>query len=256
MFITSDRLSASAGIRHGFFTRRGGVSTGIFAELNCGGRDTAEPASIVDENRRRVAEQMHVLPEMLISVYQVHGPGVVTVEKPWTFDDRPKADAMVTGTTGIGLGILTADCAPVLFADANAGVIGAAHSGWKGAFGGVLQATVAAMEALGARRASITAVVGPTIAQSSYEVDADFRERFLQRNTMNAIFFTPVNAKGKCQFDLPAFVLTELHALQLASVESLGRDTYEEEDLFYSFRRTTHRGEADYGRQLSVIALS
>jgi YfiH family protein len=256
MFLTSDRLAESSDIRHGFFTRRGGVSTGIFAELNCGGRDTAEPAAIVDENRRRVAARMRVRPEMLLSVYQVHGPRVVTVESPWIFEERPKADAMVTRARGVGLGILTADCAPVLFADVKAGVVGAAHSGWKGAFGGVLQATVAAMETLGARREHIIAVVGPTIAQASYEVDAAFHARFLERDPRHEAFFTPVNASGKRRFDLPGFVEFELRALELGSVECLGRDTYQEEESFYSFRRSTHRGEVDYGRQLSTITLS
>jgi len=255
MHLTSDQLSAISSIRHGFFTRQGGVSTGIFAAMNCGGRGSAELAEIVDENRRRVAEVMQLTPSRLLSLAQVHGRNVVTVEAPWHLEDRPEADAMVTRRPCLGLGILTADCAPVLFADRDAGVIGAAHSGWRGTFAGILQAVITAMEGLGAKREHITAVIGPTIAQPSYQVDAAFRQSALERNGESASYFTALDASGHCTFDLPGFVQHQLTALRLFSVASLGLDTYKDEERFYSFRRATHRNEPDYGRQLSVICL-
>lgn len=256
MAITSARLSQVPGVRHGFFTRAGGISTGIFAELNCGGRGTAEPEAVVDENRRRVAVQLDIVPASLVSVHQVHGPGVVTVDRPWEADARPKADAMVTRRPGIGLGILTADCAPVLFADARAGVVGAAHAGWKGAFAGVLQATVAAMEALGARHEHIVAAVGPAIAQPSYEVDAVFRARFIEKEPQYARFFSAADSSGHYLFQLPEFVEFQLAVAGITMVDQLSRDTYREEEYFFSYRRSVHRGEPDYGRQISVIALA
>lgn len=255
MYLRSQELAAERDIVHGFFTRLGGVSDGIFATLNCGGRDSAEPAAIVDENRHRVALQLGIQPSHLLGTRQVHSSTVVTVERPWDFASRPEADAMVTSTPGLGLGILTADCAPVLFADATGRVIGAAHSGWKGAVAGVLQATVNAMEQIGAKRERIVAAIGPTIAQASYEVDASFRERFVQSNHEYATLFTEIDESGHCRFDLPTFVSMQLAGAGIGRIETLGNDTYAEEQNLFSFRRSVHRKEPDYGRQISVIAL-
>jgi YfiH family protein len=240
---------ALGGVPHGFMTRRGGVSTGLVDGLNCGFGAEDDPAA-VSENRRRAAEA--VLPDAaLVSVYQVHSPHVVTVEAPWPDGDRPRADALVTDRPNLLLGILTADCAPVLLVDRAAGVIGAAHAGWRGAHGGVIEATVARMEALGARREDIAAAVGPCIAQASYEVTDDFRAQF---GAGDAGHFAP-GAPGHWQFDLPGFVAARLVESQVGAVEVLRLDTYADPDRFYSFRRATHRGEPTYGRHLSLIAL-
>ncbi len=254
MYLTSPAFAGVPTLRHGFFTRHGGISTGMFATLNCGGRDTCEPAAVVDENRRRVAAALEIEADHLMSVQQVHGPAVALVETPWTFATRPVADAMVTRTPGVGLGILTADCGPILFADVRAGVIGAAHSGWKGAFGGVLGATVDGMIALGAVRERITAVIGPTIAQPSYEVDAAFYRRFVDADAVNAQLFKAGSDKHYF-FNLPGFIKQQLHLLALSAIHDVAIDTYADERRFYSFRRATHLGESDYGRQISVIAL-
>jgi polyphenol oxidase len=241
------------GTRHGFLGRRGGVSTGMVAGLNVGLGSGDDPAAIA-ENRRRAAEA--VAPgAALVTVYQVHSAAVVVADK-WADDSRPHADALVTNNPGLVLGILTADCAPVLFADAEAGVIGAAHAGWKGAIGGVTDSTIDAMEALGARRARIAAAIGPCIARASYEVDAGFRSRFTDADPANERFF----ADGKCadhhQFDLEAYVAHRLAAAGITRVAALGLDTYSQPDRYYSFRRATHGGEPDYGRQISLIALA
>ncbi len=243
------RADALGDTPHGFMTRRGGVSIGLVEGLNCGFGADDDPASVT-ENRRRAVEA--VLPgAALVSVYQVHSPTVVTIERPWPDDDRPKADAMVTDRPGLLLGILTADCAPVLFADREAGVIGAAHAGWRGAHGGVVGATVAAMEALGARRGRIVAAVGPCIAQPSYEVSADFAAQF---KPDEARFFQP-GAPGHRQFDLAGYVVARLAESRVGQVEVLGCDTYADPARFYSFRRATHLREPTYGRQLSLIGL-
>ena len=255
MYLTATSFTQLAGVRHGFFTRNGGVSSGIFAQLNCGGRDSAESAAVVDENRRRVAETIGIQPECLLSTAQIHSPIVVTVEKPWSFSARPEADAMVSRVPGIGLGVLTADCAPVLFVDPKNRIIGAAHSGWKGAFGGIAQATVDAMERLGAERSEIIASVGPALAQASYQIDDVFYRRFLEADAQNKQFFTPLDATGHGQFDLPGYVHKRLRDVGIRSIEMLLRDTYAEEADFYSFRRSVHRRESDYGRQISVISL-
>jgi YfiH family protein len=247
--IEAVRSDALAGVPHGFMTRRGGVSAGLVEGLNCGFGAEDDPAA-VRENRRRAVEA--VLPgAALVSVRQVHSPLVVTVDAPWPDDARPKADALVTGRPGLLLGILTADCAPVLFADREAQVIGAAHAGWRGAHGRVIEATVAAMEALGARRENIAAAVGPCIAQPSYEVSDDFRAQFPQEV---ARFFAP-GAPGRWQFDLPGYVADRLAESRVGHVEVTGRDTYADPSRFYSFRRATHRDEPTYGRQLSLIGL-
>jgi YfiH family protein len=236
-------------IPHGFMTRAGGVSHGAVDGLNCGFGADDDPASVT-ENRRRAAAA--VLPGAgLVSVYQVHSPRVETVREPWPDDARPHADAMVTDRPGLLLGILTADCAPVLLVDADAGVIGAAHAGWRGAHGGVLAATVKAMQALGARPERIAAAVGPCIAQQSYEVTGDFRVQFAAED---ASFFAD-GAPGHWQFDLPGYVSARLAEAGIGTIDLLGDDTYADPARFYSFRRATHRGEATYGRHLSLIGL-
>ncbi len=236
---------------HGFFTRRGGVSGGIHASLNCGTGSHDTPAAVAT-NRARVAQTMDIAPENLLSLYQIHSPDVVTVTTaPWP-DTRPQADAMVTRTAGIGLGILTADCAPVLFADPDARVIGAAHAGWKGALGGITDATIAAMVALGATRENITATVGPCISQRAYEVGPEFLETFMAADPAFARFFT--NGTGdRYLFDLPMFVVNKLRAAEIKDAGWIGHCTFSEPDEFFSYRRTTHAGEPDYGRQISVI---
>ena len=246
--LTSDAL---APLRHGFFTRKGGASSGIFHGLNCG-PGSSDLSEVVAINRARVAGAMGVEPDHLLTVQQIHSADVVTVNA--LFTDRPLADAMVTATPGIVLGVLTADCQPVLFADAKAGVIGAAHAGWRGAKDGVLEATVVAMEALGATRASIRAVIGPTISQSAYEVGPEFIDSFITDDPQNARFFIKGPA-DRYLFDLPAFGLHHLRAAGVGHAEWTRHCTYSEPDRFYSYRRTTHAGEADYGRLISVIRL-
>ena len=239
------------GVPHGFLGRRGGVSTGDVASLNTGLGSGDDPAAIA-ENRRRAAES--VLPgAALVGVYQVHSPDCVTVDAPWSDADRPQADALVTRRPGVLLGVLTADCAPVLLADRAAGVAGAAHAGWKGALGGVTDNTIAAMEALGARREAIVAAIGPCIARASYEVDAAFRDRFLTADPATERHFAEGRA-GHFQFDLEGYVAARLAQAGIARVECLGQDTYAQPARFHSFRRATHRGEAAYGRQISLIA--
>ncbi len=247
-----NRAAVLAGLPHGFLGRRGGVSTGVVSGLNVGLGSGDEPAAVM-ENRRRAAAA--VLPgARLATVYQVHSPDCVTVTEPWPDAERPHADALVTNRPGLLLGVVTADCAPVLLADATAGVIGAAHAGWKGAVGGVTDATVTAMETLGARRDRIVAAIGPTIAQASYEVDAGFRERLVALATGNARFFMP-GRPDHWQFDLPGYVANRLKSAGIKAVEQLELDTYPDADRFFSFRRATHRGEPDYGRQIALIGL-
>lgn len=236
-------------IRHGFFTRQGGVSTGIYASLNGGPGSKDDPKSVA-ENRRRIARYLDV--ETLLSLHQIHSNKVVTVHEPWAAE-RPKADAMVTNQPGIALGILTADCAPVLFADREAGVIGAAHSGWKGAVGGVLEATIEAMLHLGARRGRIAAVIGPVISQRAYEVGPEFVEKFLDEERDNGRFFA--GGKGdRAMFDLPGFCLSRLRAAGV-SVEWTGDCTHSDPSRFFSYRRACQKGEADYGRLVAAIVL-
>jgi len=246
------RATCLGGLPHGFLGRRGGVSTGEVAGLNVGYGSKDDRGSIT-ENRRRAVDAL--CPDAdLVTVHQIHSAEVVYAEAAWRQDERPHADAMVTDRADLLLGILTADCAPVLLADQEAGLIGAAHAGWRGALAGVTDATVAAMEGLGARRAHIVAVVGPCIAQPSYEVDETFRGRFLAQDRSNDRFFSS-GPDGKPHFNLPAYVMNRLIESGIGQVEALHLDTYEDSDRFYSFRRSSHRGEADYGRQLSAIAL-
>ncbi|WP_138932965.1 peptidoglycan editing factor PgeF [Roseovarius arcticus] len=246
--LTADSL---APLRHGFFTRRGGASSGIFTGLNCG-EGSSDLREIVNINRARVADAMNVAPDHLQSVRQIHSADVAVVNAP--LKERPRADAMVTATPGIALAILTADCQPVLFADVDAGVIGAAHAGWRGALDGVLEATVDAMVALGAARGNIHAVIGPSISQAAYEVSAEFADAFLTADAGHAQFFAP-GAESRMQFDLTAFGLARLRCAGVGHAEWTGHCTYGDEDRFYSYRRTTHRGEADYGRLIASIRL-
>lgn len=239
------------GLMHGFFSRRGGASSGIFEGLNCGG-GSSDQAQIVATNRSRVATEMGVSADRLVTVHQVHSADVTTVSAPLT--DPVRADGIVTATPGLALAILTADCQPVLFADHEAGVIGAAHAGWRGALDGVLEATLDAMEALGARRGSINAVIGPSISQRNYEVGEEFFERFFDEDPANARFFVN-GAEGKYHFDLPAYGLMRLRAAGVADAEWTRHCTYADADRFYSYRRSVHRGEADYGRLMSAIRL-
>ena len=245
--ITSDALAP----RHGFFTRKGGASSGIFAGLNCG-TGSSDQAEIVAINRARVADAMGLGVEALVSVHQVHSPDVVTVTAPLA--DRPRADAMVTATPGLALAVLTADCQPVLFSDAKAGVIGAAHAGWKGARDGVMEATLDAMETLGARRGDITAVIGPCISQTAYEVGQEFLESVTDDDAEARRFFVTGNG-DRFLFDLPSYGLWRLRTAGVGHAEWTRHCTYRDPARFYSYRRTTHAGEADYGRQISVIRL-
>lgn len=240
------------GIRHGYFTRTGGVSEGIYRGLNTGTGSRDEPGK-VSENRRRVAAWMHVQPANLLTAYQVHSPDALVVTAPFE-GERPKVDALVTRTPGVALGVSTADCGPVLFADRKARVIGGAHAGWKGAFTGVLENTIAAMEGLGARRGDIAAVLGPSIGPANYEVGPEFVERFTAEDKSNERYFAPSANSGHAMFDLNGYTVDRLLRAGVAA-EKLDRCTYAEEELFFSYRRTTHRGEADYGRQISVIVL-
>jgi len=238
-----------AGIPHGFLGRRGGVSQGLVAGLNIG-HGAEDESEAVAENRRRAVEA--VLPgAALATVYQVHSPEVVEVSAPWPDEGRPRADAMVTDRPGLLLGVVTADCAPVLLADREAGVIGAAHAGWRGAHGGVLEATVAAMERLGARVGRIAAAIGPAIARPSYEVDAGFRDNFTESDER---FFAP-GKPGHWQFDVEGYAAARLAAAGIGTIDPLGLDTYSDETRFFSYRRSVHRGEPTYGRQFSLIGL-
>jgi len=254
MLITSPELSREAGIRHAFFTREGGVSGGIYASLN-GGLGSHDEQANVTENRARMAAALGVEHDRLVSVHQVHSPDVAIVTGPWPAE-RPRADAMVSVAHGVALGISTADCGPILFADSEAGVIGAAHAGWKGAFGGVIAATVTEMEKLGARRERIIAVLGPTISVAAYEVGPEFVERLKGENATFARFFHASERPAHAMFDLPAFIAHRAQEAGIGRFHDLGLCTYGDETRFYSYRRTTHRGEPDYGRLIAAIALN
>lgn len=247
-------LLASPGIAHGFFTREGGVSSGLYASLNIGLGSADERAKVL-ENRGRVAAALGVTAENLVLPHQVHSPDVAVVEAPWAPGDGPKVDAVVTARPGIAVGVATADCGPILFADARARVVGAAHAGWKGAIGGVVEATIDAMERLGATRGDITAVLGPTISAAAYEVGAEFVARFAEADSSYLRFFRPSEREGHSMFDLPAFVLHRLEAAGVGRAASLGLCTYRDETRFFSYRRTTHRREPDYGRLVAAITL-
>ncbi len=249
---TSHALSGLPGIRHGFFTREGGVSTGISASLNAGQGSRDDPAAVA-ENRARIAHALGARPDGLLSAFQTHSTVAATAEAPWTRAQSPQADAMVTRVPGLALGVLTADCVPALLCDSEAGVIGAAHAGWKGAIGGILDATVAAMEKLGARRDRIVAAIGPCISASAYEVGHDRKAEIIAMDSETERYFADGGARP--HFNLPGYAAERLRALSLAQVDDLGICTFANEVRLFSYRRTTHRQEADYGRQISAIVL-
>ena len=251
--VTADGLSGLDGCTHGFFTRRGGVSEGLYASLNVGLGSHDDADRVLENRGRALAHLRNGEPATLLTAYQVHSADVVTVTRPWTPAEAPRADAMVTDRPGIALGVLTADCVPVLLADGQARVIGVAHAGWQGALGGVVEAVVAAMVGLGAETGRIRAAVGPCIAQGSYEVGDDLYRRFVEAAPEAAGYFAEGARAGKYQFDLAGLVADRLRVQGLDSVDVVAHDTYAREDLFFSYRRTTHRREPDYGRQLSAI---
>jgi purine-nucleoside/S-methyl-5'-thioadenosine phosphorylase / adenosine deaminase len=255
MMLCASSLGAIDGLRHGFFTRQGGVSGGIYASLNCGPGSRDDTANVA-ENRARVAEILGVKPDRLLSLSQQHSAEAVTVKKPWDGAKTPEADAMVTSTPGLALGVLTADCAPVLFADGEAGVIGAAHAGWRGALLGIVEATVKAMEKLGAAPERITAVIGPAISQKAYEVGSQYLEQFLAEEPGSGPFFVTDEASGEPHFDLPGYVGERLARAGVGQIADLGLCTYCEETRLFSYRRSQHHGEEDYGRQISAIVLA
>jgi purine-nucleoside/S-methyl-5'-thioadenosine phosphorylase / adenosine deaminase len=241
-------------VRHAFFTRHGGVSEGLYASLN-GGQGSRDDPAKVRENRSRMAAALGVAPDRFVTCYQVHSAEVVTVTRPWTRESAPRADAMVTRERGLAIAVSTADCGPVLFADAEAQVVAAAHAGWKGAFTGVLEATLVAMEELGASRARVAAVLGPTISRAAYEVGPEFVDRFVAVDRANLAFFAPSTRPGHARFDLPAYIGSRLRRAGVGTFHDLGLCTYADEDRFFSYRRVTHRNEKDYGRLLHAIAL-
>ena len=247
-------LSKLARIRHAFFTRSGGVSQGVYASLN-GGVGSNDAPDKVAENRARMAAALGVPPDRLLTAYQIHSPDVVVADRPWTRENRPRADAIVTRTPALAIGISTADCGPLLLADAEAGVIGAAHAGWRGALTGVIEAAIAAMEQLGAERSRIAAALGPTIRQPNYEVGPEFVARFLAADADNARFFAPSDRAGHAMFDLAGYIAARLQRAGIGKFEDLGLCTYAEPARFFSYRRTTKLGEADYGRHINAIAL-
>ncbi len=255
MLIEAPELSSHATVRHAFFTREGGVSEGLYASLN-GGLGSGDDPARVAENRRWMMEQFAFPEQALVSLYQIHSPEVVVVERPWPLLERPRGDAMVTRIPGIALGIATADCGPVLFADPYGGVVGAAHAGWRGALAGVLEATIAAMERLGAERSRIVAVLGPTISQAAYEVGPELVARFRDADTASERFFRPGERAEHALFDLPGYIGARLEAAGIGEHDILGHCTYSEESHFFSYRRATHRGEPDYGRLISAIAVT
>ena len=253
MIVASPLLSAIPGLRHAFFTREGGVSDGIYQSLNGGLGSSDDPAQVA-ENRRRMAERMGVGSEHLISAHQIHSPDAVVASGPWQSSARPKADAIVTATPGLAIGVTTADCGPVLLVDPNARVIGAAHAGWKGALTGILESTIEAMERLGADRTGMIAAIGPLIRQPSYEVGNEFVVRFIDTDAENAAFFIPSERAGHAMFDLAGYIRMRLENAGILMIDDLGVDTYADE-RFFSYRRSVHRKEPDYGRHVHAIAL-
>jgi YfiH family protein len=253
MITGSPLLSAIPGLRHAFFSREGGVSEGIYAGLNGGLGSSDDPANVA-ENRRRMAARMGVAPTHFLSLHQVHSPDAVVATGPWESASRPRADALVTRAEGLAIGVTAADCGPILLVDPKARVIGAAHAGWKGALTGVVESTVTAMEKLGAERSGIVAAIGPLIRQPSYEVGGEFVERFLEADAENARFFMPAARENHAMFDLAGFIRTRLENAGVLMIDDIGVDTYSDE-RFFSYRRSVHRRESDYGRHVHVIVL-
>jgi polyphenol oxidase len=250
--LASPLLSAIPGLRHVFFTRDGGVSGSIYASLNGGVGSSDDPGNVA-ENRRRMAEQMGVRPENFLGVWQIHSPDAVVATGPWP-GERPRADAIVTRTEGLAIGVTAADCGPILFVDPTARVIGAAHAGWKGALTGIVESTVDAMEKLGAERSGIVAAIGPLIRQHSYEVGGEFVERFVEADAENALFFIPSARAGHAMFDLAGFIRMRLENAGVLMIDDTNIDTYSDR-RFYSYRRSVHRSEPDYGRHVHAIVL-
>ena len=255
MMLQARSLADLPGIRHGFFTRRGGVSSGIYESLN-GGVGSHDASQHIAENRSRMASALGVASDHFLTAYQIHSPTVVVAERPWTHNARPRADAIVTRIPDLAIGVTTADCGPVLLADPVARVIGAAHAGWRGALAGVTDATIATMERLGADRSRIVAAIGPMIRQQNYEVGSDLAKPFLVAAPENDRFFEPSARPGHFLFDLAGFVAARLAHAEIAQIEDLDRCTYAVSELFFSYRRATHRGEPDYGRHVNAIALT
>ncbi len=253
--IETQNLISCAAIRHGFFTRAGGTSSGIYAGLNCG-LGSSDDAAVVLENRRRVADHLGARTGHVVTLYQVHGTTALAVTAAPSRDHLPKADAVVTSTPGLVIGVLTADCAPVLFADPEAGIVAAAHAGWRGAVAGIVESTIAEMERLGARRQHIRAAVGPCINQAAYEVGAAFEAGIVSQNPAYSRFFAKPTSEAQPHFDLPGFVQHRLMAAQIGSVEAAAPCTHANESLFFSYRRTSQRREPDYGRQISAIVVA
>jgi YfiH family protein len=255
MYVQSPSLSALPGIRHAFFTREGGVSRGIYASLNAGLGSHDVPEN-VRENRARMAAAVGVAADHFVSAFQIHSPDVIVAEKPWTRETAPRADAIVTRVPGLAIGASTADCGPILFADPQARVIGAAHAGWKGALAGVLEAAIDAMEKLGAARGRMIAALGPLIRQPNYEVGPEFVTRFTRADSDNARFFQPSGREGHALFDLGGYIVDRLMRAGISSVDDLGLCTYADSRHFFSYRRSTHLREGDYGRHINAIALT
>jgi YfiH family protein len=253
MTLASPLLSAIPGLRHAFFTREGGVSEGIYGSLNAGIGSHDNPANVA-ENRRRMAQQMGVTAARFLTVHQTHSPDVMVATEPWEAGSRPRADAIVTRIEGLAIGASAADCGPILLVDPNARVIGAAHAGWKGALSGILESAIAAMEKLGAERNGMIAAIGPLIRQPSYEVGGEFVERFMEADADNALFFIPSVREGHAMFDLAGFIRRRLEGAGVLMIDDLGVDTYADEN-FFSYRRSVHRKEPDYGRHVHAIAL-
>jgi polyphenol oxidase len=251
--IQSPALAAFPHVRHAFFTREGGVSQGAYASLN-GGQGSKDDPAHVAENRRRMAAALES--SALVTAYQTHSAAAVVATVPWTREDAPRADAIVTNTPNLAIGVTIADCGPLLFADGNAGIIGAAHAGWRGALDGIVEATVAKMEEHGARRENIAAAIGPLIRQTSYEVGPEFVARFRAADASFEKFFARATRDGHARFDLPGFIALRLEQAGVGTVHDLGLDTYADENRFFSYRRATHRGEPDYGRLVAAIALT
>jgi len=253
MKLQSPLLSAIPGLRHAFFSREGGVSEGIYAGLNGGLGSNDDPVAVA-ENRRRMAEQMGVPPSHFLGVHQIHSPDAVVATGPWQGASRPRADAIVTRTEGLAIGITAADCGPLLLVDPDARVIGAAHAGWKGALAGIVESTIEVMEKLGAERAGIVAAIGPLIRQPSYEVGNEFVERVMEEDAENTLFFLPAAREGHAMFDLAGFIRARLENAGVLVIDDIGIDTYSDE-RFFSYRRSVHREEPDYGRHVHAIVL-
>ena len=254
MRLQSPLLAAYPRVRHAFFTRHGGVSTGLYASLN-GGLGSDDAADRIEDNRARMAAALGVASGHLLTAYQIHSATVVVADAPWTREHAPRADAVVTRQFGLAVGVTTADCGPVLFADPEGGVVGAAHAGWRGAFEGLIEETVAAMVRIGARRERLIAAIGPLIRQPSYEVGPEFVERFVAADPASQRFFAPSARQGYARFDLPGYIVERLQRAQIGRTEDLSHCTYADGAQFFSFRRATHRGERDYGRHVNAIAL-